>query len=118
MGRSRFVFRGGNFLAGIFFVCLICGALAQAQQTAFDLDGKASDPMARAGQGRGAGLSPTGLPYLQPICSGDSADQQHYENDTSFFLIYPDKMSRRRQFANISQSMATICPHCATRNMC
>ncbi len=48
MGRGRFVFRGSAFRAGIFLACLGCGALAQAQQTAFDLDGKPANPFAQA----------------------------------------------------------------------
>ncbi|MGC2552775.1 MAG: redoxin family protein [Candidatus Sulfotelmatobacter sp.] len=92
MGRSRFVFRGGTFLAGIFFVCLSCGALAQAQQTAFDLDGKPSNPVAQA-SGRVVVLvflrqdcpvSSRYAPVIQQI-------SEHYQRDASFFLVYPDK---------------------------
>jgi len=92
MGRSRFVFRASAFLAGIFFACLSCGVLAQTQQTAFDLDGKPSNPVAQ-GSGRVVVLvflrqdcpvSSRYAPAIQQI-------SQHYQRDASFFLVYPDK---------------------------
>jgi thiol-disulfide isomerase/thioredoxin len=92
MGRGRFVFRGSALLAGIFFACLGCGALAQTRQTAFDLDGKPSNPVVQ-GSGRVVVLvflrqdcpvSSRYAPVIQQI-------SQHYRRDASFFLVYPDK---------------------------
>ncbi len=92
MGRGRFVFRGCIFLAGIFFACLGCGALAQTQQTAFDLDGKPSDPLAQASSKivvlvflrQDCPVSSRYAPVIQKI-------SERYQHDASFFLVYPDK---------------------------
>jgi thiol-disulfide isomerase/thioredoxin len=92
MGRGRFVFRGCIFLAGIFFACLGCGALAQTRQTAFDLDGKPSDPLAQASSKivvlvflrQDCPVSSRYAPVIQKI-------SERYQHDASFFLVYPDK---------------------------
>lgn len=92
MRKVRAALRGGNFLAGVFFACLLCTTAAQGQQTAFDLDGKAADPIARAGGKvvvlvflrEDCPISSRYAPVIQQI-------SERYENDTSFFLIYPDK---------------------------
>ncbi|HZW78882.1 MAG TPA: redoxin domain-containing protein [Candidatus Deferrimicrobiaceae bacterium] len=94
MGRGRFILRGSTFLAGIVFVCLGYGALTltQAQQTAFGLDGKPSNPLAQASGKvvvlvflrQDCPVSSRYAPVIQQI-SG------HYQHDASFFLIYPDR---------------------------
>jgi thiol-disulfide isomerase/thioredoxin len=97
MGKGRAGLRVGNFLAGVFFPCLLCVTLAQGQQTAFDLDGKAADPVVRA-SGKVAVLvflredCPVSSRYA-PVIQQISA---RYKNDTSFFLVYPDKAESPR----------------------
>jgi thiol-disulfide isomerase/thioredoxin len=92
MGTRRLAFWCGAFLAIIFLACLACGGLAQTQQTAFDLDGKPSNPVVQA-SGRVVVLvflrqdcpvSSRYAPVIQQI-------SEHYQRDASFFLVYPDK---------------------------
>jgi thiol-disulfide isomerase/thioredoxin len=91
MGKRR-AQRIGNGLAGVFFVCLVCSTVAQVQHTAFDLDGKPSDPVAHA-SGKVVVLlflredCPVSSRYA-PVIRQISA---RYENDANFFLVYPDK---------------------------
>ena len=117
MGRSRFVFRASAFLAGIFFACLSCGVLAQTQQTAFDLDGKPSNPVAQ-GSGRVVVLV-----FLRQDCpvSGRYAPaiqqiSEHYQRDASFFSSIPTKMNRRRRFENIWPITDIICLRCVIQS--
>jgi thiol-disulfide isomerase/thioredoxin len=92
MGRSRFIFRRSIFSAGLFFACLGCGARAQTRQTAFDLDGKPSNPIARASGKvvvlvflrQDCPVSSRYAPVIQQI-------SDRYQHDASFFLVYPDK---------------------------
>jgi thiol-disulfide isomerase/thioredoxin len=91
MGKRRALWIG-NGLAGVFFVCLVCSTVAQVQNTAFDLDGKPTDPVARASG------KVVVLVFLREDCPVSSryapAIQQisaRYENDANFFLVYPDK---------------------------
>ncbi|MGA9511293.1 MAG: redoxin family protein [Candidatus Sulfotelmatobacter sp.] len=136
MGIGRFVFRGNTFLAGIFFACLGCGALAQTLQTAFDLDGKPANPIAQA-SGRVVVLvflrqdcpvSSRYAPIIQQI-------SERYQHDASFFLVYPDKTEsaqtirkyladygyhvpalRDPEHALVKQALAEITPEAAVFN--
>lgn len=91
MGTRRLAFWCGAFLAGIFLACLTCAA-AQTQQTAFDLDGKPSDPFSQASSKiivlvflrQDCPVSSRYAPVIQQI-------SEHYQHDASFFLVYPDK---------------------------
>jgi thiol-disulfide isomerase/thioredoxin len=92
MPRREFVFWSGTFLAGIFLACLACGALAQGQQTAFDLDGKPSNPVAQASGKvvvlvflrQDCPVSSRYAPVIQQV-------SEHHQHDASFFLVYPGK---------------------------
>ncbi|MFZ0293993.1 MAG: redoxin domain-containing protein [Candidatus Sulfotelmatobacter sp.] len=92
MPRSVFVFRVSIFLAGILFSCMVGGTLAQAQQTAFDLDGKPSNPIAQASDKvvvlvflrQDCPVSSRYAPVIQRI-------SDRYQHDARFFLVYPDK---------------------------
>ena len=84
--------KGLAVLPGILSAGLVLSALAAAQQTAVDLDGKALNPLAAA-SGRVVVLvflrrdCPVSSRYA-PVIQKVSAQ---YEHDASFWLVYPDK---------------------------
>ncbi len=81
----------GILLASVFLSSLSATA-AQAQQTAFDLDGKPIDPFAQASGKvvvlvflrQDCPVSSRYAPVIQQISS-------RFEHEASFFLVYPDK---------------------------
>jgi thiol-disulfide isomerase/thioredoxin len=90
----------GSLLASV-FVAGLTPASAQTQQTAFDLDGGAVDPLA---QGTNRIVV---LVFLRPDCPISSryapVIQQisaRYQHDTSFFLVYPDKNESPQSIRN------------------
>jgi thiol-disulfide isomerase/thioredoxin len=136
MGIGRSVFRNSAFLAGIFLACLGCGALAQTRQTAFDLDGKPSNPLAQSSGKvvvlvflrQDCPVSSRYAPVIQQI-------SESYRHDASFFLVYPDKAEsaqtirkyladygyhlpalRDPEHALVRQALAEITPEAAVFN--
>jgi hypothetical protein len=91
MGNCR-PLRAGIFLAALFLAGMVSAVVAQTQQTAFDLDGKAVDPFAQASTKvvvlvflrRDCPVSGRYAPVIQQISA-------RYQHDASFFLVYPDK---------------------------
>jgi len=92
MGKGRLVLWVSSLVVSIFLACLFPALTIQAQQTAFDLNGKAVNPLDQA-SGRIVVLvflrqdCPVSSRYA-PVIQQISARYQH---DTSFFLVYPDK---------------------------
>ena len=90
----------GSLLASVFVAGLPLAA-AQTQQTAFDLDGRAVDPLAQ-GTNRivvlvflrsDCPISSRYAPVIQQISA-------RYQHDTSFFLVYPDKNQSPQSIRN------------------
>jgi len=97
MGKGRSVLRLSSlrlsgWLAGIFLAGMFSAVVAQAQQSAFDLDGKAVDPLAHASSKvvvlvflrRDCPVSSRYAPVIQQISA-------RYQPGASFFLVYPDQ---------------------------
>lgn len=92
MRKGRSALWISNLLACIFFAGLLPTLTAQTQQTAFNLDGKAVDPLAQASGRvvvlvflrRDCPVSSRYAPVIQQISA-------RYQQDASFFLVYPDK---------------------------
>lgn len=84
--------KGWSLGAGILLFCFVSGALAGAQQTAFDLDGKPVNPLTAASDRvvvliflrRDCPVSSRYAPVVQKISA-------QYERDVSFWQVYPDK---------------------------
>ncbi len=97
MGKGRSALQVSSLLAGIFLAGLFPAAVAQAQQTAFDLDGKAVDPLAQASGKvvvlvflrRDCPVSSRYAPVIQQIGA-------RYQHDARFFLVYPDQAESPR----------------------
>jgi len=92
MARLRFITRVcGRLLLAFAAAGLVC-ALASAQQTAFDLQGNAVNPLASSANKvvvlvflrRDCPVSSRYAPVIQGI-------SKRYEHDASFSLVYPDK---------------------------
>ena len=90
----------GSLLASLFVAGLPLAA-AQTQRTAFDLEGRAVDPLAQ-GTNRivvlvflrqDCPISSRYAPVIQQISA-------RYQHDTSFFLVYPDKNESPQSIRN------------------